>query len=75
MQRIQLKGRVPTLKDQQRLNTQRVAGMNSTVLQRQVEATIDVLELRKEQGAQPDVVWRLDYESKGTICIADWVGI
>lgn len=75
MQRIQLKGRVPTLKDQQRLNTQRVAGMNNTFLQRQVEETIGALQVRKEQGAQPDVVWRLDYESKGTICIADWVSI
>jgi len=44
------------------------------VLQQQVEQTLQILEVRKEQGAKPEKVWFDDFKSTGTPSIAEWMG-
>jgi hypothetical protein len=44
------------------------------VLVQQVAETIAALESRKEQGARPMSIWTLDYESQGTVSLAEWMG-
>ncbi|MCY1551140.1 hypothetical protein D9M68_874500 [compost metagenome] len=46
----------------------------SAPLQQQVAETVRVLDERKEQGAKPERVWFLDFEAKGTPCIAEYMG-
>ncbi|EBV3304086.1 hypothetical protein DOH45_23985 [Salmonella enterica subsp. enterica serovar Enteritidis] len=61
----------------QRLRMQQqkqVRASMSPMLLEQVAETIKVLEARKEQGAKPEVIWTLDWQETGTICIADWMG-
>ncbi|MDH4550365.1 hypothetical protein [Pseudomonas sp. BN607] len=60
---------------QRRLEQQRqVQAFMNPVLAEQVAQTIKVLEVRKEQGAKPEKQWTLVSESRGTTCIADWMG-
>jgi len=44
------------------------------VLAEQVAETLKALEVRKEQGAKPEKLWVLVSESRGTTCIAEWMG-
>ncbi|BAN48605.1 hypothetical protein [Metapseudomonas resinovorans] len=44
------------------------------ILQAQVDQTIRTLDERKEQGAKSEKVWFLDYEEKGTPCVAEMAG-
>jgi len=43
------------------------------VLAEQIAHTIALLEARKEQGAKPEVIWTLDWQETGTLCIAEWM--
>ncbi|WP_286920377.1 hypothetical protein [Pseudomonas sp. UBA6699] len=56
--------------DQQRL----VRSMLNPVLADQVAQTIAALEVRKEQGAQPEKQWVTVSDTRGTISIAEWMG-
>ncbi|MEF9673169.1 hypothetical protein QNM99_17260 [Pseudomonas sp. PCH446] len=47
--------------------------MNS-VLADQVADTLKAIEVRKEQGLKPERVWVFDYQERGTLCIAEWMG-
>ena len=58
-----------------RLEQQRqVQAFMSPVLAEQVAQTIEVLEVRKEQGAKPEKQWFLVSETRGTTCIAEYMG-
>lgn len=46
----------------------------SAPLQQQVAEIVRVLDERKEQGAKPERVWFVEYEAKGTLCIAEFMG-
>ena len=60
---------------QRRLEQQRqVQAFMNPVLADQVAQTIQVLEARKEQGAKPEKQYFLVSESRGTTCIAEWMG-
>ena len=60
---------------QRRLEQQRhVQAFMSPVLAEQVAKTIESLDIRKEQGAKPEKQWFLVSESRGTTCIAEWMG-
>ncbi|WP_026020437.1 hypothetical protein [Pseudomonas putida] len=60
---------------QRRLEQQRqVQAFMSPVLAEQVAQTIQVLDARKEQGAKPEKQWFLVSETRGTTCIAEWMG-
>ncbi|WAB95626.1 hypothetical protein OSW16_13710 [Pseudomonas putida] len=50
------------------------ASRKNSVLQQSVEQTIQALETRKEQAVKPERIWVLEYEAKGTLCIAEWMG-
>lgn len=43
-------------------------------LRRQVAETIAELDRRKEQGIKPERQWFLEYEAKGTPCVAELFG-
>lgn len=58
-----------------RLEQQRqVQAFMTPVLAEQVAQTIEVLEIRKEQGAKPEKQWFLVSDTHGTISIAEWMG-
>lgn len=46
------------------------------VLTQQVAETLLTMEVRKEQGAKPELIWFVDRESSwtGTISVAEWMG-
>lgn len=44
------------------------------VLSEQVAQTLKALEVRKEQGIQPERLWFPDREETGTCSIAEWMG-
>lgn len=51
------------------------AAFLNPVLAQTVEATIKVIEARKEQGVKPDQIWFFDYEEKsGAVSVAEWMG-
>lgn len=56
--------------DQQNL----VRSMLKPVLAEQVAQTIQLLDLRKEQGAQPEKPWVTVSDTRGTVSIAEWMG-
>jgi len=53
---------------------QHLKSFMNPVLAEQVETTLAVIELRKEQGAKPDQIWFFDYESHGTVSMAEFMG-
>ena len=50
------------------------AAFLNPVLAESIDQTIQLLAERKEQGAKPERVWFLDYESKGTPFVGDCFG-
>lgn len=51
-----------------------VLSLMTPVLAEQVAQTIAVLEVRKEQGIQPEKQWVTVSDTRGTISIAEWMG-
>lgn len=52
----------------------RIQSMLNPVLADQVAQTIAVLEVRKEQGVQPEKQWVTVSDIRGTVSIAEWMG-
>lgn len=52
----------------------RIQSMLNPVLADQVAQTIAVLEVRKEQGVQPEKQWVTVSDTRGTVSIAEWMG-
>ncbi len=50
------------------------AAVNQSVLQQQVEATLQALEKHKEQGGKPERVWTTVTTEKGTPFLGDVFG-
>lgn len=50
------------------------AAFLNPVLQASVEETIKLVEQRKEQGVKPERIWTRDFESTGTVSVAEWMG-
>lgn len=50
------------------------AAVNQSVLQQQVEATLQALEKHKEQGGKPEKVWSTISNEKGTPWVGDVFG-
>ncbi|MED7670972.1 hypothetical protein GXB78_27595 [Pseudomonas moraviensis subsp. stanleyae] len=63
-------GQRRTLENQERCKS---AFLNP-VLQASVEETLKKVEQRKEQGVKPEKLWTLDYQSEGTVSVAEWMG-
>lgn len=60
---------------QRRLEQQRqVQAFMNPVLAEQVAKTIEVLEIRKEQGAKAEKQWFLVSDTRGTPSFAEWMG-
>lgn len=58
-----------------RLEQQRqVQAFLTPVLADQVAQVIEVLDIRKEQGAKAEKQWFLDSDTRGTPSIAEWMG-
>lgn len=75
MKTVSFQGSRLTPGQRERLEHQRrIKSILNPVLVDQVSQIIAVLEVRKEQGIKHDRVWVLDYECKGTLCIAEWMG-
>lgn len=51
-----------------------VRSLMNSVLSDQVAQTIAVLEVRKEQGIQPEKQWVTVSDTRGTVSIAEWMG-
>lgn len=63
-------GQRRTLENQERCK----AAFLNPVLQASVEETLKKVEQRKEQGVKPEKLWTLDYQSEGTVSVAEWMG-
>ena len=50
------------------------ATVNTSVLQQQVAETFAALDQRKDQGTKPERHWFLEFEAKGTPCVAELFG-
>jgi hypothetical protein len=50
------------------------AAFLNPILADSVEKTLVVLEERKQAGVKPEQVWFFDYETHGTVSVADWMG-
>jgi len=50
------------------------ATVNTSVLQQQVAETFAALDQRKHQGTKPERQWFLEFEAKGTPCVAELFG-
>ncbi|WP_245890977.1 hypothetical protein [Stutzerimonas kunmingensis] len=50
------------------------ATVDTSVLQQQVAETFAALEQRKDQGTKPERHWFLEFEAKGTPCVAELFG-
>lgn len=46
----------------------------NNVLADQVAETLRQVEVRKEQGVKPEQIWFFDYEERGTVSVAEWMG-
>jgi len=53
---------------------QHVKAFMNPVLADQIAVTLAVIELRKEQGVKPEQIWFFDYESHGTVSMAEFMG-
>lgn len=61
--------------DRRRLEQQRLYSRSrSNFLREQTEQTLAELDRRKEQGAKPEPLWFLEFEAKGTPCVAELFG-
>jgi len=39
-----------------------------------VEETLKKVDQLKEQGVKPEKMWSIDYQSHGTVSVAEWMG-
>lgn len=75
MKTVSFQGAQLTSGQRHRLEQQRrIQSMLNPVLADQVAQTIAVLEIRKEQGIQPEKQWITVSDTRGTISIAEWMG-
>lgn len=70
LQGIQLSPGQRRMLEQQR----HVREFMNPVLTQQVAETLAVIEVRKEQGTKPELIWFLDRQEKGTPSMAEWMG-
>lgn len=65
-----------TASQRRQLEFQRAASeaLHASHLRQQVAETLAELDRRKEQGVKRERVWYLDYEERGTPCIAEMLG-
>jgi len=63
-------GQRRTLENQERCK----AAFLNPVLQQSVEDTLKKVDQLKEQGVKPERMWTLDYQSSGTVSVAEWMG-
>ena len=63
-------GQRRTLENQERCK----AAFLNPVLQMSVEETLKKVDQLKEQGVKPEKLWTPDYQSKGTVSVAEWMG-
>jgi len=63
-------GQRRTLENQERCK----AAFLNPVLQMSVEETLKKVDQLKEQGAKPEKLWTVDYQSQGTVSVAEWMG-
>lgn len=75
MKTVSFQGVQLTSGQRHRLEQQRrTQSMLNPVLADQVAQTIAVLEVRKEQGIQPEKQWVTVSDTRGTVSIAEWMG-
>lgn len=78
MRSVSLQGTSLTRGQRERLEQQKVmrGAFLNPVLAQSIEATINALDVRKEQGLKPEKVWSLDRSASwtGTVSIAEWMG-
>ncbi|WP_417532461.1 MULTISPECIES: hypothetical protein [Pseudomonadales] len=61
--------------DRRRLEQYRLYSRpQSNFLREQTEQTLAELDRRKEQGVKPERLWFLEFEAKGTPCVAELFG-
>lgn len=63
-------GQRRTLENQERCK----AAFLNPVPQMSVEETLKKVDQLKEQGAKPEKLWTVDYQSQGTVSVAEWMG-
>lgn len=63
-------GQRRTLENQERCK----AAFLNPVLQTSVEETLKKVDQLKEQGAKPEKLCTVDYQSQGTVSVAEWMG-
>lgn len=63
-------GQRRTLENQERCK----AAFLNPVLQMSVVETLKKVDQLKEQGAKPEKLWTVDYQSQGTVSVAEWMG-
>lgn len=63
-------GQRRTLENQERCK----AAFLNPVLQTTVVETLKKVDQLKEQGAKPEKLWTVDYQSHGTVSVAEWMG-
>lgn len=63
-------GQRRTLENQERCK----AAFLNPVLQTSVVETLKKVDQLKEQGAKPEKLWTVDYQSQGTVSVAEWMG-
>lgn len=50
------------------------AAFLNPVLTMSVEETLKKVDQLKEQGVKPEKMWSIDYQSHGTVSVAEWMG-
>lgn len=63
-------GQRRTLENQERCK----AAFLNPVLQMSVDETLKKVDQLKEQGVKPEKLWTPDYQSIGTVSVAEWMG-
>ncbi len=76
MKTVSFQGGQLTRSQRERLEQYRrtQATVNTSVLQQQVAETFAALDQRKDQGTKPERQWFLEFEAKGTPCVAELFG-
>ncbi|MBJ9975199.1 hypothetical protein IAE35_24470 [Pseudomonas sp. S75] len=75
MKTVSFQGVQLTSGQRHRLEQQRrIKSVFNPLLGEQVAQTIAVLEVRKEQGTQPEKQWVTIIDTRGTVSIAEWMG-
>jgi hypothetical protein len=63
-------GQRQRLADQERCK----AAFLNPVLELSVVETLKKVDQLKEQGVKPEKLWTPDYQSRGTVSVAEWMG-